>query len=137
MDTATLVGNISTVIEADTDLKPSVLLGSSKGQPNTLNDKHFSIGIQSSVNDTLSSRKHFGMDEAVVIDFVWQINIRNQFPSQIDALTTEKAIIAAMLKQSNFPGVSIFFEGSSRATNNTKEYLVVSLSFTCSYSHEV
>ena len=137
MDTATLVGDIATVIAADTDLIASVLLGSSKGQPNTLNDRHFSIDVQSSVNDNLSSRDHFGMDEAITIDFVWEINMRQQFASQIEALATETAIIAAMLTQSNFPGVSIFFEGTSRATNSTKEYLVCSLSFTCTYSHEV
>jgi hypothetical protein len=137
MDTATLVQAIATVVEADTTLKPSVLLGSTKGQPASLDRGHFSIDVQSTVDDLMSSRKHFWMQEAVTVDFVWSINMMKQFDSQVEALVVEKTIIAAMLKQSNIPGVSTFFEGARRVTNNTKEYLVVSLSFTCSYSHEV
>jgi len=137
MKTSELIQAIASTIESNTTLKASVLIGSSRGQANTLNDGHFSISIQSINANQYKDAASFRMEETVIIDFVKQLNMVRQFDSQVEALETEEVIISALMNQSNIPTVATFFSGISRTSNNTKEYLVVSLTFTCSYTYGV
>ena len=125
--TLTAIASVLTV----TGLKQSPSLFTPQAIPLTCVDSAYCVDMQTA--DTGLYRE--GGDEearvvhAVTISVLKQIRPSAQFASLCDAGDVEEAVMAAMLRRSNFPYGRVKYLRTSRTPTPSREYLVLAIQF--------
>ena len=104
--------------------------------PETLMGRAFCIDIQSQNTDAARDRATMLVEHAVTVRVVYTIAPLGGWAKTLRrALDDELDILDAFMSQTNFPTYRVKYAGSDRALSDTREHMVVGLSF--SFLHAI
>ena len=130
----TFVAKMRNVLETS-GLKTSHALFSPTMMPKTVADGCFCLDIQT--KDT-GKYRNGGAEQARVVNTVLvklakKIKPLDQFTSQMEYLASEETVMKVMMKRSNFPDALVNWTSTKRTLTNSKEYMVIEMSFDCEH----